>query len=180
VDSNEWYTPAAPWLELARQLFNGTIDLDPASCTAAQTVVRATVWYDRDADGLSRPWRGHVWCNPPLSPRLVSLFARKAIIEHASGRAREILFLVNAASADTMWFQMLAARFPFLLSRGRIQFWHPGRPGQHGRYGQALFYLGPNVARFTALFGHLGTVVQAIETAPKQVEDCQLFLTSGA
>lgn len=59
--SGERYTP--PWLvEWARQILGG-IDLDPCSCAAAQTVVQADTYYDRD--GLSRPWYGRMLINPP-------------------------------------------------------------------------------------------------------------------
>lgn len=65
IASSEWYTPA-PHVDAARETMGG-IDLDPASCALAQTIVCATEYYDRD--GLTRPWSQRLWLNPPNPPR---------------------------------------------------------------------------------------------------------------
>src|SRR5262245_6844094 len=62
---NEWYTPPA-YLEAARLVLGG-IDLDPASSDVAQRRVRAGRYFTKKDDGLSRPWRGRVWLNPPYA-----------------------------------------------------------------------------------------------------------------
>lgn len=47
----EWYTP--PWcLALVREVL-GTIDLDPASCEAAQRTVQASQYYTIHDNGLT-------------------------------------------------------------------------------------------------------------------------------
>ena len=61
--SNEWYTPeyiADP----ARELMGG-IDLDPASCLVANETIKAKTIYDVSDDGLTKPWFGKVFSNPP-------------------------------------------------------------------------------------------------------------------
>lgn len=63
--SNEHYGP--PWvLEKVHQLM-GDIDLDPASCAAANQIVKAERYYslERGENGLVLPWRGRVYLNPP-------------------------------------------------------------------------------------------------------------------
>jgi hypothetical protein len=62
--TSEHYSPAEI-VEPGRRLFGGTIDLDPASCALANETVRATRFYTREEDGLTRPWFGRVWLNPP-------------------------------------------------------------------------------------------------------------------
>ncbi len=62
--TDEWYTPA-DILERVRKVL-GTIHLDPASCAEANGEVRALHYFDRSADGLSRPWGAQsVFLNPP-------------------------------------------------------------------------------------------------------------------
>lgn len=61
--TNEHYTPANI-VEGARVLMGG-IDLDPASCLVANETVKATRIYDVADDGLSKPWHGRVFLNPP-------------------------------------------------------------------------------------------------------------------
>lgn len=61
-DTDERYTPA--WIFEA---LGETFDLDPASPPLGVSMVpTAAVWTKAD-DGLTRPWHGFVWCNPPFS-----------------------------------------------------------------------------------------------------------------
>lgn len=59
----EHYTPAHV-IEAARATL-GEIDLDPASCAAANQVVRATRYYAQADNGFLKPWAGRVFLNPP-------------------------------------------------------------------------------------------------------------------
>lgn len=60
--SDGWYTPS--WVvEKARSVL-GTIDLDPATCEAAQAVVKAAHFYTEHEDGLIQPWYGILRVNP--------------------------------------------------------------------------------------------------------------------
>ena len=147
---DEWYTPP-PYVEAARGLLGG-IDLDPASCPAAQRVVRAARAYGKAEDGLARPWLGRVWLNPPYSR--AGAFAAKLAAEHDAGRLRAAVALVNA-STDAGWFMALAGRYPVLFTRGRVRFWRPDRGGEAPPSGQALFGVGVEVAAFAAAFAGL-------------------------
>ena len=60
--SDECYTP--------RELFDLLdieFDLDPASCPPELSAVPARRIYTVEDDGLSQPWEGRVWLNPPYS-----------------------------------------------------------------------------------------------------------------
>lgn len=75
--NNEWYTPPE-YIEAARRVM-GAIDLDPASSAVANQTVRATTYYTATDDGLTRPWHGRVFLNPPYSGDLVGRFATRTV-----------------------------------------------------------------------------------------------------
>lgn len=52
-ESAEWNTPPE-YLAIVHSLLGG-IDLDPASCDAANRVVRARTYYTKEDNGLTRP-----------------------------------------------------------------------------------------------------------------------------
>jgi hypothetical protein len=66
LDSDAWYTP--------RWIFDGLgiqFDLDVAAPADAVSWIPADRHYSVADDGLTQPWHGTVWCNPPYSaPRL--------------------------------------------------------------------------------------------------------------
>lgn len=61
--TSEHYSPPSI-VEPARATLGG-IDLDPASCELANTVVRAGRIYTEADNGLELPWSGRIWINPP-------------------------------------------------------------------------------------------------------------------
>ena len=114
--SAEHYTPDHV-IELVRRFFPDGIDLDP--CADPGKRVPAHTHYCQADNGLSLPWSGHVYMNPPYG-RQIGGWIRKAIDEVQSGRAREIVALLPVRT-DTKWFAMLRD-FPVCLVRGRLTF----------------------------------------------------------
>lgn len=151
-DGDEWYTPAEI-IEAARTLM-GDIDLDPATCIAAQKVVFAVDWYTKEDDGLSQSWHGRIWCNPPYSYPLIEKFTQKALAEYDTGHMTEGLLLVNNCT-DAAWFVALAERLPVMFTKGRSKFWQEDQRTFATRQGQAIFYFGPNIDQFHACFNAL-------------------------
>ena len=153
----EWYTPVEI-IEAARACMGG-IDLDPASCVVAQQTVRATTFYDMQADGLTKPWSGRVWLNPPFATPLIGPFIDKVTTEPLE----QACVLVNNCT-ETKWAQMLVRRAAAVcLFAGRVRFLDrtgtdvPGTPLQ----GQMLAGIGVNVQRFNEAFGDMGTCLSS-------------------
>jgi len=152
---NEWYTPQR-YIDAARQVL-GTIDLDPASCAAANKIVNATQFYSAETDGLAQEWRGCVYMNPPYCSELIGKFSKKLAESYASGAVTSAITLTNNAT-ETAWFADLIGRASAVcFPSERIKFLSPvdgkvGAPLQ----GQAFIYLGSNPGLFRDVFGRFG------------------------
>jgi ParB family chromosome partitioning protein len=155
--SDGWYTPPK-YIALAREML-GEIDLDPASCSAAQAVVRAIQFYTEHEDGLKQPWSGRMWLNPPYSAP--TPWVRRAIAEYREGHIQAALILTNSYT-ETGWWQDLAAEATMLTFRGRLNFWHPEKTTTQNRTGQTMAYLGSDISRFVEVFGHLGLILRRV------------------
>jgi len=157
---NEWYTPSAI-IEAAR-LAMGNIDLDPASSTIANATVKAAQFFSMRDDGLTQPWTGNVWLNPPYSQPEIGLFSKK-VLEEWPTRAKQVIVLVNNAT-ETEWFQnMLNICSAVCFPKTRIKFLDVnGKPSGAPLQGQAILYFGKNVDAFADAFITFGLAFQAL------------------
>ena len=161
--SNEWRTPHHI-IEAAREVL-GRIDLDPASNDAANAIVRALKLYTIDIDGLTQPWHGHVWLNPPFLH--AGKFAAKALAEYAAGQVEEVILLLSSNAMTTKWFSPLL-EYPLCLLPGRLAFiGDDGVPVKGNTTGTVIVYVGPRPDRFATVFGRLGKTVLPTITGPK-------------
>ena len=147
-------------LDAARDVL-GEFDLDPASSDAAQRQVQATEFFDKNDDGLTRPWRGRVWLNPPYSQPAIGEFVSKLVAELYAGHVRSAVMLTHNYT-DTAWFhEAQSAATAICFTRGRVKFVNPAGETAAPTQGQAFFYFGSNPAPFVARFSEIGFVVPA-------------------
>jgi phage N-6-adenine-methyltransferase len=157
---NEWYTPAE-FIESARTVL-GIIDLDPASSKAANAVVKATQFYDKEENGLNQDWNGRVWLNPPYQSGLIQQFTEKLRAAFTARKVTYAICLVNNAT-ETQWFQNLASEASALcFPSSRIKFWNPSKFTASPLQGQTLIYLGSNTRMFNAEFQQYGIICHVI------------------
>ncbi len=175
--SNEHYTP--PWIaSLARETFGGPIHLDPASCEAANRLIGAERYFAEQDDGLSLPWEGNVFLNPPGKRRRLgnedvsqaafwwaSLAVRFADGHGPIPHAVFLIFNLELLRHAQAWPVRQPLTFPTLIFRHRVRYFRPGPIGQDPVEGDcpthpsALVYLGPERERFCHLAKPLGVIV---------------------
>lgn len=122
--SDEWYTPPEVFKALAVRF-----DLDVASPGDGRDFVPADVAITAEQDGLSAPWQGFVWMNPPFGGRRGQVPWLRRFFEHGDG----IALVAARTSAD--WFHEFAPMAAALhFPEGKTKFIRPdgtrgGSPG---------------------------------------------------
>lgn len=94
MKNDEWLTPP----EIIRAL--GSFDLDPCS-PIVRPWATASKHYTVKDDGLSQPWHGRVWCNPPFGREAVKWLRRMAA--HGNGVALIPARTETAMFYETVW-----------------------------------------------------------------------------
>jgi phage N-6-adenine-methyltransferase len=97
--SDEWPTPQ--WLVDVLAAEFGPFCLDPA---ATAENAKAPLFFTKDDDGLSQPWKGRVWLNPPYGTALTP-WMTKARDEVARGNADVVVCLVPARVNARWWLR---------------------------------------------------------------------------
>lgn len=131
--SDEFYTPKWILDTLPR------IDLDP--CSPPHRPVPAARHFVLPVDGLSEPWGGTVFCNPPYSRGSLPDWMRKCCRSAVDGC--EVIALVPARPGSEYWHAWIwpVASVGFL--RGRVTFDDAhGRTDTAGTFDSALVVWG--------------------------------------
>lgn len=155
---DEWFTPPK-YITSARKV-QGIIDLDPASCAEANKIIQATRFYTEVDDGLSKPWTGRVFLNPPFSK--AGKFVSKLVECFKAGDVIEAILLCSSNASTANWFQPLFS-YSICFHRRRIKFIDSRTMTVKGANstGSLFVYLGQNVDRFVNEFSQYGPTCKA-------------------
>ena len=93
--TDNWSTPQ-DFFDKLNDEFHFTLDV-----CADENNHKCEHYYTKEIDGLSRPWIGTIWCNPPYG-RKIGEWVRRAYISSQIGSATVVMLL--PARTDTRWF----------------------------------------------------------------------------
>jgi hypothetical protein len=151
LDADHWYTPA--WV------FDGlaiVFDLDVAAPVETLDWLPARQRYTVADDGLSMPWHGTVWCNPPYSAPTAWCY-RWA--EHGNG-----CILLRADLSTRGPFAAMSAATSLYVPPKRLQFVN-GHGGETGAVNFSTVLLGvgteadAGLRRLAAKYGGVARLV---------------------
>lgn len=128
----EWATPQCLFERLADRF--GPFDLDP--CASAENAKSAR-YFTIDQDGLSQPWQGRVFMNPPYG-RGIGSWLRKA---HESSLSGALVVCLVPARTDTAWWHDHAMKGEIEFVRGRLKF---GRSNKDAPFPSAIVIFRPS------------------------------------
>lgn len=112
MGSDTWLTPPA-WIEAL-----GPFDMDPA-CPPSMPWRTAARMLTEAEDGLSTPWEGRVWLNPPFGQQ-AALWLRK-MAQHGNGIA-----LIPARTETAMFYESVWPKaHGICFAKGRPHFHYP-------------------------------------------------------
>ena len=162
----EWYT-ASRIVDAAREALGGAIDLDPASCAAANEVVQATNIFTAADDGLTRDWHGRVWLNPPFKRGVCELFIAKLVSEPC---VDAWVCLVSNTTESRWGHRLLNAADVVCFPNERLSFYGPdAHPAKNGKplTGQMIAARfnrnrSAGITRFVDAFSDIGWVCRGV------------------
>ena len=152
LTGDDYYTPQVI-IDRVRRVM-GCITLDPASHVTANRVIKARKFYTVTDDGLSLPWCGHVWLNPPFST--YAQWSAKIVEEWQTGRIQQMCVFVGTRTLPSQHFSVALKHVSAMcIITGRIACW--GGESSTPTDGNAVVYFGVHVQTFCKYFDDLGT-----------------------
>ena len=108
-----WETPQDFFDELDQEFH---FDLDVCALTENAKCAR---YYTPEQDGLSQPWEGVCWCNPPYG-REIGSWVRRGFFASAGGAT---VVMLLPARTDTRWFhEYIYRKSEVRFVKGRLKF----------------------------------------------------------
>lgn len=97
-------------------IFNFSLDV----CALPENA-KCENYYTPKDDGLSKPWRGGVWCNPPYG-REISSWVKKAYEESQKEYNSFVLMLLPARTDTKWWWEYVQGKATLFFIKGRVKF----------------------------------------------------------
>lgn len=108
-----WETPHDFFDKLDDE-FHFTLDV----CATPENA-KCEKFYTEQDDGLSKPWTGVVWCNPPYGKGI----SRWILAANAARAAGNTVVMLLPARTDTRWFHdLVLGKAEIRFVRGRLKF----------------------------------------------------------
>jgi hypothetical protein len=130
------YTPPEVLEALHRVI--GSIDLDP--CADIESPVVAKSRYFEADDGLSQPWFGTVYCNPPYSGS--AAFLKRAHDAWSSGECNVVAMLLPSHTHSMIFHNLLVGVADIFFLRRRIRFLSHAGKRDNPPFGSLIAILG--------------------------------------
>jgi site-specific DNA-methyltransferase (adenine-specific) len=112
--SELWATPQ-DFFDKLNEEFDFTLDV----CALPENA-KCKDFYTPELDGLTQPWTGRVWCNPPYG-RQIGEWVRRAFFASVSGA--EVVVMLLPARTDTRWFhEYIYGKAEIRFIKGRLKF----------------------------------------------------------
>lgn len=159
----DWYTPQFI-VDAARSVL-GSIELDPASCEAANRWIKAKRIYTKDDDGLAHEWSAStVWMNHPFGRKSNRQWIEKLLGHYADNDIDAACCITYACTSES-WFQPLF-NFPQCWLYPRLNYVDANGFTLRGvPKGSVVTYLGNKAYSFARIFRKYGAV-----TTPANIE----------
>ena len=97
-------------------IFNFSLDV----CALPENA-KCENYYTAKDDGLSKPWGGGVWCNPPYG-REISSWVKKAYEESQKEYNSFVLMLLPARTDTKWWWDWVQGKATLFFIKGRVKF----------------------------------------------------------
>lgn len=135
MTNNEWHTPVDLVADLQRAV-GGKFDVDPASGCEPEPIAKTA--YTKEDDGLTQPWFGHVFTNPPYD-RTIADWMERAHEQAQRDRVDSVTALIPVRSTTQWWHNHVHAAEHICLIEGRLKF---GGASNNARFPCALVVWG--------------------------------------
>jgi len=148
-----------------------SIDLDPASCEAANATIKATAFFDEKQDGLQHDWIGNIWLNAPWG-KFHPLFIRKLVAEYHAGRVKQAVIILKTTHVATGWFVEATKSLDFYACnpKSRINYSSPNYVTSSSPFPSIILGVGIPEGVFREHFGQLGSIAHFVSKDETKME----------